>query len=88
MRNVKRQGRTADSASKMEGKKRACRIKKMQAQARTGVRATAPMHVPVAVSCCFKNILAPDIPMYKADGLVKMPLVRRKELKRPPAVEL
>ena len=44
--------------------------KKMQAQARTGVRATAPMHVPVAVSCCFKNILAPDIPMYKADGLV------------------
>ena len=36
--------------------------KKMQAQARTGVRATAPMHVPVAVSCCFKNILAPEHP--------------------------
>ena len=73
----------------MEGKKTGMQNnKKMQAQARTGVRATAPMHVPVAVSCCFKNILAPDIPMYKADGLVKMPLVRRKELKRPPAVEL
>ena len=61
----------------VQKKQKETRMHKNAAQAHNGVRATASMPFSAAVSCCFKNILAPGIPVYKANGLVKMPLVKK-----------